>query len=130
MFLYYSLWHYWLWNHLFWYKNGFHNTFDNVNLIFISFIYCIILLATAEGITILILDTKRGHYWSKFPDYLLLPYLNCSKSCFSNMLVFKVVWDTEFNADGSTYLCHIQNIRFSNLILSIYNMQLSKIFQR
>lgn len=46
------------------------------------------------------------------------------------MLVFKVVWDTEFNADGSTYLCHIQNIRFSNLILSIYNMQLSKIFQR
>lgn len=42
------------------------------------------------------------------------------------MLVFKVVWDTEFNADGSTYLCHIQNIRFSNLILSIYNMQLSK----
>lgn len=46
------------------------------------------------------------------------------------MLVFKVVWDTEFNADGSMYLCHIQNIRFGNLILSIYNMQLSKIFQR
>lgn len=46
------------------------------------------------------------------------------------MLVFKVVWDTDFNADGSTYLCHIQNIQFSNLILSIYNMQLSKIFQR
>lgn len=41
------------------------------------------------------------------------------------MLVFKVVWDTDFDADGSTYLCHIQNIRFSNLILSICNYQKS-----
>lgn len=45
------------------------------------------------------------------------------------MLVFKVVWDTEFNADGSTYLCHIQNIRFSNLILSISLCNYQKSFK-
>lgn len=50
----------------------FYNTFDNVYLIFIFFIYCIILFVIVEGIVIFILDIKRGYYWLKFLDYLFL----------------------------------------------------------